>query len=103
MILFSKRKMLNSILFTIPFILLISLCFSLRAEESNDLEERVAKLEKQLKMADKKQLKSPTHRLLISSSEETEEEKNLRTVYDDGFYLKGKDDSLKIGGWLQTG
>lgn len=29
------------------------------------------------------------------------EDELLRTIYDDGFYLKGKDDTLKIGGWYQ--
>jgi len=33
--------------------------------------------------------------------EETPDEKELRTLYDDGFYLKGKDDTLRIGGWYQ--
>lgn len=29
------------------------------------------------------------------------EDESLRTIYDDGFYLIGKDDTLKIGGWYQ--
>lgn len=37
----------------------------------------------------------------LSERAETPEEKELRTIYDDGFYLKGKDDTLKIGGWYQ--
>lgn len=37
----------------------------------------------------------------LSEKKETPEEKELRTIYDDGFYLKGKDDTLKIGGWYQ--
>lgn len=28
-------------------------------------------------------------------------EESLRVIYDDGFYLEGKDDTLKIGGWYQ--
>ena len=31
----------------------------------------------------------------------TSEEKRLETIYDDGFYLRGEDDTLKIGGWFQ--
>ena len=31
----------------------------------------------------------------------TQEEKRLETIYDDGFYLRGEDDTLKIGGWYQ--
>ncbi|MEK7791067.1 MAG: porin [Deltaproteobacteria bacterium] len=29
------------------------------------------------------------------------EEESLQTIYDDGFYLVGKDDTLRIGGWYQ--
>ena len=38
----------------------------------------------------------------ITEKEETPEEKRLRTLYDDGFYMKGADDQLRIGGWLQA-
>ncbi len=38
-------------------------------------------------------------RLYERANGDTEE--SLRTIYDDGFYLKGKDDTLKIGGWYQ--
>lgn len=31
----------------------------------------------------------------------TPEEKRLETIYDDGFYLRGMDDTIKIGGWYQ--
>ena len=37
----------------------------------------------------------------LSEKQETPKEKELRTIYDDGFYLTGKDDTLKIGGWYQ--
>ncbi|MBI2191377.1 MAG: hypothetical protein HYU36_05280 [Planctomycetes bacterium] len=40
--------------------------------------------------------------LHMESSKQTEEENALVTSYDDGFVFKGKDDVLKIGGWLQT-
>lgn len=40
--------------------------------------------------------------ILLTEAEETPEEKRLRTVYDDGFYLKGVDDQLRVGGWLQA-
>ncbi len=38
----------------------------------------------------------------LSEKKETPEEKRLTTIYDDGFYLKGKDDTLRIGGWYQA-
>lgn len=37
----------------------------------------------------------------LSEKQETPKDKELRTIYDDGFYLTGKDDTLKIGGWYQ--
>jgi phosphate-selective porin OprO/OprP len=37
----------------------------------------------------------------LTEKEETPEEQSLRTLYDDGFYMKGADDQLRIGGWLQ--
>jgi phosphate-selective porin OprO/OprP len=39
--------------------------------------------------------------LRLTEQKETPEEERLRTLYDDGFYLKGADDQLRIGGWLQ--
>lgn len=39
--------------------------------------------------------------LLLSKRKSIPKENELRTVYDDGFYLKGKDDTIKIGGWYQ--
>lgn len=39
--------------------------------------------------------------LRLTSVEQTPEEKRLTTVYDDGFFLKGRDDTLRIGGWYQ--
>ncbi len=38
----------------------------------------------------------------LTEKEETPDEKRLRTLYDEGFYLKGADDQLRIGGWLQA-
>jgi len=64
----------------------------LLAVAGDNLEERVSKLEEQLHKS-----------LSINATEQTSEEKRLRTIYDDGFYLKGADDTLKIGGWLQAG
>jgi phosphate-selective porin OprO and OprP len=37
----------------------------------------------------------------LTEKEETPEEQRLKTLYDEGFYLKGVDDQLRIGGWLQ--
>ena len=38
----------------------------------------------------------------LTEKVETPEEQRLRTLYDEGFYLKGVDDQLRIGGWLQA-
>lgn len=40
--------------------------------------------------------------LRLTEKEKTPEEKRLETIYDEGFYLKGADDQLRIGGWLQA-
>lgn len=40
--------------------------------------------------------------LYMEEKKQSEEEKGLVTSYDDGFVFKGKDDLLKIGGWLQA-
>ncbi|MBI4766734.1 MAG: hypothetical protein HY787_19415 [Deltaproteobacteria bacterium] len=37
----------------------------------------------------------------LTEAKETPADKEAMTVYDEGFYLKGKDDQLRIGGWLQ--
>lgn len=77
-----KRFTALILLFFQPFVVMAN----------NSLEDRVAKLEEQFRKS-----------LLMSSTEQTFEEKELRMIYDDGFYLKGADDTLKIGGWLQAG
>ena len=41
--------------------------------------------------------------ILLSQKEPpTPEEKQLVTLYDDGFWLKGKDDTIRVGGWYQA-
>ena len=41
--------------------------------------------------------------ILLSQKEPlTPEEKQLITLYDDGFWLKGKDDTIRVGGWYQA-
>lgn len=49
----------------------------------------------------KKSVFDTLEEIRLSEKKETPEEKELRTIYDDGFYLKGRDDTLKIGGWYQ--
>ncbi|RJX28724.1 MAG: hypothetical protein C4525_15890 [Desulfarculus sp.] len=46
-------------------------------------------------------VKDIVKRVSLSDVEQTPEENRLRTIYDDGFYLKGPDDQLRIGGWFQ--
>lgn len=48
--------------------------------------------------------KEPTRfidRLRLSKVSNSTAENQLKTIYDDGFYLIGEDDSLRIGGWAQ--
>lgn len=49
----------------------------------------------------KRQVQDAVRDIRLSENHQTPEEKELITIYDDGFYLKGKDDTLKIGGWYQ--
>ncbi len=50
-----------------------------------------------------KQSERFSQKLLISRVDESLQDKQLITVYDDGFLLKGIDDELRIGGWAQVG
>lgn len=40
--------------------------------------------------------------LLMDETQQTEAEKHLTSIYDDGFVFRGADDFLKIGGWGQV-
>ncbi len=59
---------------------------------SNPGEEKDTTLEMLRKIIDE---------LRLEKYEGTPEEKKLETIYDDGFFLRGTDDTLKIGGWYQ--
>lgn len=37
----------------------------------------------------------------LTEAKETPDQKEIKTIYDEGFYLIGKDDQLRISGWLQ--
>lgn len=39
--------------------------------------------------------------LSLESTPQTPDQNGLRTLYDEGFYLQGTDDALRIGGWVQ--
>lgn len=49
----------------------------------------------------REQMQEMAQEFLLSKKEEIPEEKELVTLYDDGFWLKGKDDTIRIGGWWQ--
>ena len=87
-----------------------------RIMEGHEEELRAVKaqLNKQATTVDQKieaAVKKPEHleyfreimqSIRLTEKEETPEEQRLRTLYDEGFYLKGVDDQLRIGGWLQA-
>jgi len=87
-----------------------------RVMEAHEQELRNVKeqLNKQAATVDQKveaAVKEPEHleyvrhlmeSIRLTEKVETPEEQRLRTVYDEGFYLKGADDQLRIGGWLQA-
>jgi phosphate-selective porin OprO/OprP len=53
------------------------------------------------KHATREVIKEIVHELRMDYRDPTPEEKRLETIYDDGFYMRGKDDVIKIGGWYQ--
>lgn len=79
-------------------------------KELNELRSRVSQQDRRTEKKIQQAIQSPHHAAIIkdiintvslSQAEQTPEDKRLRTIYDDGFYLKGADDQLRIGGWLQ--
>ncbi|MBI4115632.1 MAG: hypothetical protein HY447_03550 [Candidatus Omnitrophica bacterium] len=50
----------------------------------------------------KEHVQDVVREILLSEKELTPEEKRMVTLYDDGFWLKGKDDTIRIGGWSQA-
>ncbi len=50
----------------------------------------------------RQQVQQVFEELRLSEKEQTPEGKRLTTIYDDGFYLKGRDDTIRIGGWYQA-
>jgi len=70
-------------------------------ELKKDIEVQQEKKEKEGKESIKETIREVLGELRIDYREPTPEEKRLETIYDDGFYLRGKDDTLKIGGWYQ--
>ncbi|MBI4230970.1 MAG: hypothetical protein HY608_09070 [Planctomycetes bacterium] len=78
--------------------ILLSWAWGTRAEEpaapAQERNEESARL--------REEVRAILRELQLTAVEETPEEKRLRTIYDDGFYLVGPDDTLKIGGWAQS-
>jgi phosphate-selective porin OprO/OprP len=70
-------------------------------ELKKDIEAQQDKITAEDKQTTKEAIKGIVREFLIDYREPTPEEKRLETIYDDGFYLRGKDDVLKIGGWYQ--
>ena len=70
-----------------------------------ELDRQAAAAEKRDEAAPEKS-ESPgqlaIERFRLTGEKTTPEEKRLETVYDEGFFLKGADDQLRIGGWLQA-
>ncbi|MGM0426126.1 MAG: OprO/OprP family phosphate-selective porin [Thermodesulfobacteriota bacterium] len=69
---------------------------SMEAQQQKE-EEAKAKT----KTSTKEVIKEILGTITMDYREPTPEEKRLETIYDDGFYLRGIDDTIKIGGWYQ--
>jgi len=70
-------------------------------ELKKDIESQQDKITAEDKQTTKEAIKEIIREFLMDYREPTPEENRLGTIYDDGFYLRGKDDVLKIGGWYQ--
>lgn len=70
-------------------------------ELKKDIESQQDKITAEDKQTTKEAIKEIIREFLMDYREPTPEENRLETMYDDGFYLRGKDDVLKIGGWYQ--
>ena len=70
-------------------------------ELKKDIEAQQDKITAEHKQTTKEAIRGIVREFLMDYREPTTEEKRLETIYDDGFYLRGKDDVLKIGGWYQ--
>jgi phosphate-selective porin OprO/OprP len=71
-------------------------------ELKKEIEAQQNKTGKEDKQTTKEVVKEILQGLRMDYREPTPEEKRLETIYDDGFYLRGKDDVIKIGGWYQV-
>jgi phosphate-selective porin OprO/OprP len=65
------------------------------------MEAQQEKAESEDKASTREVVKEILDTITMDYREPTPEEKRLETIYDDGFYLRGKDDTIKIGGWYQ--
>ena len=70
-------------------------------ELKNDIKVQHEKMQAEDKRKTTEVVKEVVDKLRMDYRKPTPEEKQLETIYDDGFYLKGEDDTIKIGGWYQ--
>lgn len=53
-------------------------------------------------LAEEKSGKGLLDKIAIEEAKQTEAQKEVRTLYDEGFTMVGQDDMLKIGAWMQN-
>lgn len=51
---------------------------------------------------DKSAIRKVLDEIRMEEEQQTEAQKKVRTVYDEGFTMVGEDDTLKIGAWMQN-
>ena len=80
-------------------------------EELSAMKEQLKRQDSEVEQMIEAAVKKPEHEeylreimqsIRLTEAQEGPREESLRTLYDDGFYLKGADDQLRIGGWLQA-
>jgi phosphate-selective porin OprO/OprP len=73
-----------------------------RVKEELNRQAAAAEQEREARESKLEQVRQTMKGLRLTEKEGTPEEKRLETLYDEGFFLKGADDQLRIGGWLQA-
>lgn len=61
-----------------------------------------AKTEAQTKDSQETTIRKVLEEVRMEEEKQTDEQKKVRTLYDEGFTMLGQDDTLKIGAWMQN-
>jgi phosphate-selective porin OprO/OprP len=76
------------------------------SELKSDLKKQSQTIDEKVQAASRKpehleMLREIISDIRLTETPQTPADQEVKTIYDEGFYLKGKDDQLRISGWLQ--